>query len=791
MVSAFITATQKEALRTRGYSEEAIHEMAPETAHGILGLRQTDELSVNAYSVGGLDFGRPILFPVPSTREVIEHALTYAGRGWHVFPAPRGEKKSHKSAEHSGGRKWGKTVDPDEIRSDFARWPNANIGVATGRESGIWVCEIDTKKGHDVDGIASLARLEEKHGALPPTLMAESPSGSMHFYFRWPTDGREIRNSTSGIAPGIDVRGEGGMVIAPPSIRADGVYKWVNDLPVADAPAWLVEMAVAAYGGNGKERQPAAELEAEDLELVAAAVAVIPNSDDNTVHGWQYWNNVGMATFAATGGKGFAVFDTWSQKAKRSYDAKDTFERWNSYFKSPPNRIGAGTLFHLANEASPTWSNGYYAKAQAALRAASDPDSASAKRLFAKLGGTVEAEAPQAEQRQARAQPQPQQATQAQTIYVIETFRHGEVRPEPGPQLVRYRLPEVGKGLLSGQWGTFKTFMFLDLACSIMVGGFWTKEPVYRQGGVLLFAPEGAGGIPLRLDAMVRNTLPGVVAGLRGLPKTLTPRSVDPARLPFEWTKTCPPLLGAADPISSMMRIAEQAHERFMREFNLPLVMIGIDTMAAASNATSDDDNAEWARILAMMEMYGQMSGTAVVGVDHYGKSIEAGTRGASAKEANADFVLSTLAERTLAGEVKNTRLALRKLRDGPQGMEFPFAGRQVNMGVDRHDLPVTSRVIDWSVTAQERRQTPAEAALLGALTTAITQHGEMIVVEGREVTAARRDWVRQAFKQAYLGFKPMTSTEAVKKAFQRALVDAEGVATQGEDWVYLEEGPM
>jgi hypothetical protein len=80
------------------------------------------------------------------------------------------------------------------------------------------------------------------------------------------------------------------------------------------------------------------------------------------------------------------------------------------------------------------------------------------------------------------------------------------------------RLPEVGKGLLSGQWGTFKTFMFIDMSCAIMVGGHWTGEPVYRQGGVLLFAPEGAGGIPLRMRAMVENTLPGVAAPLGSRP---------------------------------------------------------------------------------------------------------------------------------------------------------------------------------------------------------------------------------------------------------------------------------
>ena len=142
---------------------------------------------------------------------MLEAALCYAARGWFVFPVPPGEKKSHKSAEHSGGRKWGKTSDPAEIERDWQRWPDANVGIATGPESGFFVVEADTKEGHEVDGIASLARLETQHGQMPKTLMAENPSGSLHFYFKYPTDSSKITNSASKIAPGIDVRGDGGM----------------------------------------------------------------------------------------------------------------------------------------------------------------------------------------------------------------------------------------------------------------------------------------------------------------------------------------------------------------------------------------------------------------------------------------------------------------------------------------------------------------------------------------------------------------------------------------------------
>ena len=170
---------------------------------------------------------------------VLDAALDYARRGWPVFPVPVGNKKSHKSAEHSGGRPWGATCDPAEIAADFRKWPEANVGIVTGSFSGILVIEADTTDGHGVDGIANLAALVKAHG-LPDTIEALSPTGSRHLYFCYPT-GRVIRNSAGKIAPGIDVRGEGGMIIAAPSVKPakPNPYAWTNPpglFDLADCP---------------------------------------------------------------------------------------------------------------------------------------------------------------------------------------------------------------------------------------------------------------------------------------------------------------------------------------------------------------------------------------------------------------------------------------------------------------------------------------------------------------------------------------------------------------------------
>jgi hypothetical protein len=175
---------------------------------------------------------------------ILAAALAYAALGLAVFPARPDKKSSYKSAKYSDGRKWGATSDPAEIRADFGRWLHSRIGLPTGTGNRIVVVEVDTVAGHGVDGAASLAQLEAKHGGLlPETRMACSPSGSIHRYFRHPGPGIKIKNTASELGKGIDVRGDGGMVIAPPSINPDGRrYRWLNKLPIAPMPGWLVEL---------------------------------------------------------------------------------------------------------------------------------------------------------------------------------------------------------------------------------------------------------------------------------------------------------------------------------------------------------------------------------------------------------------------------------------------------------------------------------------------------------------------------------------------------------------------
>ncbi|MBI1172582.1 hypothetical protein GC209_14390 [bacterium] len=231
----------------------------------------------------------------PRFQTIRDAALEYAERGWHVFPVPPGAKKSHKSAEHSDGRKWGATIDPAEIKNDWQTWPGANVGIVTGPKSGFFVIEADTLQGHDVDGIANLDALIEKNGPLPATIEALSPSGSWHIYFAWP-EGVNVRNTQGEIAPGIDVRGDGGMVVAAPSVKpgAEKPYMWKNPpglFDLAPCPDWLLKLAVkpkTSQESSGRSKYDvgsawAQKAFAEELASILAAPQGRRNEMLNTV----------------------------------------------------------------------------------------------------------------------------------------------------------------------------------------------------------------------------------------------------------------------------------------------------------------------------------------------------------------------------------------------------------------------------------------------------------------------------------------------------------------------------
>lgn len=166
---------------------------------------------------------------------IADAAERYRARGWSVLPLRPGDKRPLLQWETL------QKVRPStgDISEWFRRWPNANVGIVTGEISNLIVLDIDPKHGGDV----ALERLEHRFGPLPATVEAVTGGGGRHLYFVHP--GRIIHNR-AGIAPGIDVRGDGGYVVAPPSIHPSGrPYLWLaghdpDKMMLASLPPWVL-----------------------------------------------------------------------------------------------------------------------------------------------------------------------------------------------------------------------------------------------------------------------------------------------------------------------------------------------------------------------------------------------------------------------------------------------------------------------------------------------------------------------------------------------------------------------
>ncbi len=159
--------------------------------------------------------------------EVFSAAL----RGWKLLPI-----KAH--AKTPLEREWQKTAtnDHDDLWEWAAKYPGCNWAMATGPGSGVFVLDIDGDPGS-----SALRAYREQGRDIQDTLSVSTGRG-IHLYLQWPK-GECIRNSAGRLASGLDIRGEGGYVIIPPSVHPSGAkYAFIDpNQSIKNAPEWLLE----------------------------------------------------------------------------------------------------------------------------------------------------------------------------------------------------------------------------------------------------------------------------------------------------------------------------------------------------------------------------------------------------------------------------------------------------------------------------------------------------------------------------------------------------------------------
>jgi hypothetical protein len=172
--------------------------------------------------------------------------LRLARSGWQVLPchSPVQDGCSCTQPDCSSPGKHPRTrqglhdasSDPAVVCSWWQRWPGANLGVRTGAVSGLVVVDVDPAHS----GLETMRRLSDE-APIPKGLRVRTGSGGWHLYFAHP--GGQVRNSAgTALGPGVDVRGDGGYVIAPPSRHVSGEnYRWSGSWDLPDLPDHLME----------------------------------------------------------------------------------------------------------------------------------------------------------------------------------------------------------------------------------------------------------------------------------------------------------------------------------------------------------------------------------------------------------------------------------------------------------------------------------------------------------------------------------------------------------------------
>jgi Virulence-associated protein E/Bifunctional DNA primase/polymerase, N-terminal/Primase C terminal 2 (PriCT-2) len=313
---------------------------------------------------------------------MLEPALAYSRMRWRIFPCHTvvdGRCSCGKASCSSAGKhprtKQGfreATDDPRTITGWWTRWPDSNIGIATG--GGLVVIDIDGPEG--IDEFKALVQANQ----LPPATLSSQTGRGAHLVFATPGDGPEVRSAARGH---VHVRGEGGYIIAPPSRHHSGrTYQWIRKAPVAILPDWLRQWSQGyeiskekatghAFAQLGplpahlsahflnpanvlSESLKTAHSPAEELRLKSALQAI-----DVKACSYEDFYKIGMALkeldWERSDGTdiGFSIWDAWCAQSEHYNPAGLEF-KWKSFGRR--TGVTLGTVYHMAREAG--WNGG-------------------------------------------------------------------------------------------------------------------------------------------------------------------------------------------------------------------------------------------------------------------------------------------------------------------------------------------------------------------------------------------------------------------------------------------------
>jgi hypothetical protein len=217
--------------------------------------------------------------------ELHQAARAYCGHGWSIVPAAAQGKRALVA-----WKRWqSQAADLALVDRWWQRWPGANVAVITGRLSGVVVVDLDVRHGAE----RSLAELEARHGDLPWLAVVETPSGGWHVYLQHPRFA--VANSAGKLGVGVDVRGDRGLALLPPSRRQLSGYRWAVGGPDTVPPmpnGWRKLLRPrprtvrASHGNHRGEYEPGGRRDAARLAGLLRTLERAPEGQRNSTLYW-------------------------------------------------------------------------------------------------------------------------------------------------------------------------------------------------------------------------------------------------------------------------------------------------------------------------------------------------------------------------------------------------------------------------------------------------------------------------------------------------------------------------
>jgi hypothetical protein len=307
-----------------------------------------------------------------------DYALMYIGLGWKVFPVwsitsdrvgEGGEvgtcacqlgAECDRPAKHPIGDLVPNgvsdaTSERAKVEAWWGRFPTASIGIATGAVSGITV--VDADAGNGKPGLINLTRLFAPKGGVPKTFTVKTGGGGLHLYFKYDA---ALATGANVLAEAIDIRNDGGYVIAPPSLHKNGQYLWSEDrAELMSVPEWLLNTP-REFNSSKKERRGRPKKRGKiSLDKVQSMLAVIdPDDRDN-------WLKIGLILGreyigSEAEGEAWAMYEAWSARSDKFDDSRAAnIERMREQFyeysqaetRAGAEPAGMGSIVYLARQA--------------------------------------------------------------------------------------------------------------------------------------------------------------------------------------------------------------------------------------------------------------------------------------------------------------------------------------------------------------------------------------------------------------------------------------------------------